>query len=264
MAQQLSRLNPIIHSKSVTNDLNSWVHDPPREVPEEMLPSEPSLHVLSIFVLAECCMSEIKKYRRGEPTNSQYGMELFRRALLQRDPLAWEILQQCFSETVLRWMQSHPLRAAACRFDSEENYVAQAFSRFWQATVRNQTIEFRTLAAALRYLRASLNAAILDTLRAYARPREVCLPESGEPGEPVVEDQEDGDELWEVIHSLIPNERERRVAYLLYHCGLKPREVLRFCSGEFSEIQEIYRLRRNIVERLLRNTDYIRWQLKKT
>jgi len=41
MAQQLSRLNPIIDSKSVTNDLSSWVHDPPGEVLEERLPSDP-------------------------------------------------------------------------------------------------------------------------------------------------------------------------------------------------------------------------------
>jgi len=155
------------------------------------------------------------------------------------------------------------MRKVACRYDSEENYVAQAFARFWQATAGNQEIEFRTLAAVLRYLRASLHGAILDTLRAYVRPQEAPLPEPGSPGEPLTEDQDDNLELWEVIRSLIPNERQQRVAYLLFHCHLKPREIIQFFPEEFSEVQEIYRLRRTIVERLLRNADYLRWRLNK-
>src|SRR5439155_26124826 len=141
----------------------------------------------------------LNNYRRGELSNNQYAIELFRRALRQRDSLAWQVVQQCFNETMLRWMGNHPLRAVACRFDSEENYVAQAFARFWQATVGNQATEFKTLGAVLRYLRASLQGAILDTLRAYSRPREVSLPESDEAGEPFAEDRDDGHELWEVI-----------------------------------------------------------------
>src|SRR5947209_9602666 len=111
-------------------------------------------------------MSEINNYRREELSNDQYGVELFHRALMQRDPLAREILQQRFNRMMLRWMRSHPMREAACRFDSEENYVAQAFARFWQGTASKQEIEFRTLAAVLPYLHASLNGTILDTLRA--------------------------------------------------------------------------------------------------
>ena len=66
--------------------------------------------------------------------------------------------------------------------------MAQAFERFWQTTASYQRVDFNTLAAALHYLRASLNGAILDTLRVYARPRETSLPEPGEAGEPYVED----------------------------------------------------------------------------
>jgi hypothetical protein len=51
------------------------------------------------------------------------------------------------------------------------------------------------------------------------------------------------------------------VAYLVFQCNLKPREIIRRCPQEFSEVQEIYRLRRIIVERLLRNADYIRYRL---
>ena len=57
----------------------------------------------------------------------------------------------------------------------------------------------------------------------------------------------------------LPNERERRAAFLLYYCNLKPRDIVRYCVDGFDNVQEIYRLRRNILERLQRNRDRFRW-----
>ena len=87
------------------------------------------------------------------------------------------------------------------------------------------------------------------------------MPLPGELGEPHMEDQTDSSEVWEVLQTMLQNGRERRLAYLLYHCGLKPREIVHFCLHEWSDVQEIYRLRRNIIERVLRNLDQLRWQL---
>lgn len=221
-----------------------------------------SAQALSVSALVEQCQQEIQAYRRGEPSNGAYGLELLHRAIMQGDQAAWQGLQQCLGEMVRGWLRCHPARAAACRWESEENYVALAFERFWQATVQQQ-LAFETFAGALAYLRASLHGALLDTLRAYSRPNEVSLPEAGEPGEPYGEDQTDSSEVWEILQTMLPNAREQRLAYLLYHCGLKPREIVRFCPQEWSDIQEIYRLRRNIMERLLRNADQLRWRLNR-
>jgi DNA-directed RNA polymerase specialized sigma24 family protein len=179
-----------------------------------------------------------------------------RRAIIQSDQDAWAGIQQCFGEFVRGWLLGHPRREAARHLESEETYVALAFERFWQATVQ-QRIVFKTLGRALAYLRASLHGAILDTLRTYSRPREVSLPEPGEASELHVEDQVASLQLWEVLQSMLPSEREQRLAYLLYHCGLKPREIVRFCPEEWNDVQEIYRLRRNILERLLRNANQL-------
>jgi hypothetical protein len=213
---------------------------------------------LSNAELATRCLRELGSYRRGEQCDETYGLELLSRAIVQGDQDAWAAILQCLGELVRGWLRSHPGREAACRWEGEENYVALAFERFWQATTRQQ-VAFKTFAGALAYLRASLNGAMLDTLRAYSRPQEVPLPMPGAWGEPHVEDQTDSGELWEILQTMLPNERERRLAYLLYHCGLKPREIVRLCSQEWSDVQEIYRLRRNIVERVLSNADRLRW-----
>ncbi len=153
------------------------------------------------------------------------------------------------------WLRRHPSSGAACRLESEEHYVAQAFEGFWQATVSTKRLEFSRLAAALQYLRACLHGAILDRLRASARSKELGLPEPGESGEPHIEDSS---EAWGVLRTILPNVREQQLAYLLFHCGLKPREIIHFYPQEFSDVSEIYRLRRTMMERLLRNVDSLR------
>jgi len=215
---------------------------------------------LTVSALAAQCLREIDNFHRGEPCTDTYSVELVRQAMIQRDQEAWTWMQHCFGGVVRGWLRGHPSREAACRLQGEENYVAQAFERFWQATTLAQHVEFSTLAATLRYLRASLNGAIVDMLRMNARPKEVSLPEPGAPEEPHMQDTTNNSETWEILQTMLPTMREQRVAYLLFHGGLKPMEIVRFCPQEFPDIHEIYSLRCKILERLLRNADQLRWR----
>jgi len=158
------------------------------------------------------------------------------------------------------WLARHSHREAALRHEIEQNYVDDAFRRFWQA-LTDQKLSFSSLGSALCYLRLCLHCAVMDTLRTYVRPNLESMPDYGDPDEPQVEDRYDEDELWETISNVLPGERERRVAYLHFHCNLKPREIVRYCPGEFRGEEEIYRLKRNIMERVVRNADKIRWRL---
>ena len=250
----------------------SNVEEEEQHISLQSMPVDPESHVLSfketaynalsIEVLVEQCSREIDHYHRGEPENDKYGLELLRRAIVQKDEQAWAGVQHCFSELVHRWMRRHPKSDIARRLESEENYVAQAFERFWRATALTRPVEFTTLAGALRYLHASLNGVILDTLRAYARPREVMLSEIGEEAELQAEDRTTSGEVWEALQTMLSDAREKRLAYLLFYCGLKPREIIRYCPQEWSDVREIYRLKRNITERLLHNADKLRWRLR--
>jgi hypothetical protein len=205
--------------------------------------------------LAAQCLRELGNYRRGEPCTDAFGLELLGRATIQDNQEAWAWVQYCFGGMVRGWLRRHPKRELACRLQSEENYVAQTFERFWQVTAFNQQVEFSTLAAVLQYLLAGLHGAILDMLLAYAWPGEVSLPGAGEPGEPLVEDSTENGEVLESLHMLLTNPREQRVAYFLFHCGLKPKEIIRLCPQEWSDVQEIYRLRRTILGKFFLQAD---------
>ena len=194
-----------------------------------------------------------------EALDDRHALDLLHRALVEHSDEAWSQLQDCFSEFMRKWIRSHPSRDVALLRDSEENYIAQTFSRFWYA-VHTQQLEFTTVYAALCYLRATLNGLLTDTLRRHLRlrTREVPLSEPGCYQEPSVEDSMDAQSTWKSIESLLGDEREKRLAYLLYYCGLKPRDIVVRCSQEFDDVKEIYRLNHNIIERLRRNRDRFR------
>lgn len=234
-------------------------HDSIYQIDEESeVPSQSSQQVnihceMSTSTLAGCCMCKMDHYFRNEPHDDQYYLEMFHRALVNHEPDAWELLQQCFSPLVRAWMRNHPRRNLACRYELEENYVANTFTRVWQASTRNR-LEFDTLVAALSYLKLSLQGTILDTLRVYAQPREVPLPDADSvtysSEKPAIKKDFKSSDLWEIIKGLLNDEREWRLAYLLFNCGLMPIEIVRFYPDEFGELQEIIRLAQNIMERL--------------
>ena len=216
-----------------------------------------SLDQINLMTLAVHCTGELKRYRRRESTDDHYCLELLRRAILEQTDQAWTVLQECFSDTICCWIRSHSCRDVALLRDSEENYVAQTMARFWCA-MHEQPVAFYSLSAVLSYLHATLNGILIDTVRTYQRSRVVPLPEPGFPGEPTVEDACDGEGIWQSIQCLLSDTRERRVAYLLYYCGLKPREIIMYCPAEFTDVKEIYRLNQNFIERLRRNRDRLR------
>lgn len=221
---------------------------------------EKPLSDMRLIDLAELAALEMTRYRRREPSNDQYCLEIFRRAVALRDGAAWAVLQRQFNDNVRLWLGRHPHRESALRYEAEQSYIDDAFARFWRA-LSDQKLTFSTLAAALNYLHLCLNCAIMDTLRAYSRPKEEPIPDYGFPDEPSFEDTYHEGDLWEIIKGILPGERERRVAYLHFHCNLKPREIIRYCPNEFTNEDEIYRLKRNIMERILRNADKIRWKM---
>jgi len=210
---------------------------------------------MSLSELTSRCMSEIQKYNQREPHNDQCCLEIFRRALLQQDSHAWSVLMEHFHGIVLSWVRRHPQREAVRDIDSEENFVALTFERFWRVTVRNKTLEFTSLAGALVFLRACVNSVIIDTLRSQ---KEIPIPENFER---VAPEPDESNQRWEVIKGFIPNAREKRLAYLLYYCGLKPRQIVQLLPREFNDVHEIFRLTRNIIDRLRRNKDRLRWLL---
>jgi hypothetical protein len=200
---------------------------------------------------------ELDNYRQGELYTDADVFELLRRVIMQIDPEARTWVQRCFGEMVRGWLHRHPQRELACRLESEDYYVALTFERFWQTAVHIQEGAICSLEVARRYVRASLNGALLETLRAYSGPGESAISHPHEAEERLKQKKGTDIEVWALIQDSIHNAREQRLAYLLFHCGLSPREVLCCCPREFDDLREISHLRYTILEHLLRHADQL-------
>lgn len=175
-------------------------------------------------------------------------MDLWHRASRYGDLEAWAAFQQGLEETVLAWFYVHPGSEAASRVQSDSHIVGRAFEQLWHMGVQRQ-VACETLSEVLVYLRASLNGAILETLRVSRRPKVVSNPWPDEEG------RLERSVIWGRLQAKLSNPREQCLAYLLFHCGLSPREIVRGSPQEFDDVREVYGLRRTIMERLLCHTD---------
>ncbi len=171
---------------------------------------------------------------RGESDRRQEQryLEMFQAVLLHNDVQAKAHFQQQLSATVVRWLRLHSRRERAYQCEKEEYYVTQAFACFWRVTAQRDVTEFSSFATVLRYLQASVNSVVLDVVRASMRPAVSVGTYYG-----------DNEEMLEQVQGLLADARERRIAYLLFSCGLKPKEIVQFYPEEFGDVSEIVHVR---------------------
>lgn len=195
-------------------------------------------------------IKEISNGDFGDTSHDRHYLAMFRRASKERNQGAQRWLQHHFSAAVLDWVHSHPRRELACRLHAEEYYVIETFNRCWQTSLHDQDFDFKSMADVLSYLRVRLNGVILDELRSYAQPGGGQFPKPVAAREPLAHDDDSGHEVWRVIEEKLSDARELRLAYLLFHCALKPREIVRRCPQEFNDVGEVSRMCRDIMELL--------------
>ncbi len=225
------------------------------DAPRDMLAN------LDVVQLAQRCAAEQQLYHQHQPSDDRYCLELFHRALQQHDEYAWSLLYEQFSGTLLAWVHQHRCARLALEREEPHTLTHAAWTKLWAATTstKEKKPDFSSLASILSYLKRCVNSVVLDEVRKQrARQLEVPLPDVNLPRS---DDPGDGPaaRLWELIERALPDRRERLLAYWLFVQGLKPREVVRLAPQSFPTAQEVYRLARNIQDRLRRNPLLLRW-----
>ena len=237
----------------------------PGEQRGELSAQEPDpgdLSRLSTAELARRCADEQQHYHQRLPVDERAGLELFRRAIQQRDALAWEAIYQQWRSLLLRWLLQHPSASLALAYEPAESYVTAALSKFWQATTRAQPRQphFATLAEVLAYLRRCLNSAVLDAIR-QARARQIEALEEAAAALAVNPPPDmSARDFWEYIERALPERRERRLIYLRYVLGYQPREIVAAYPDEFPRVEKLYQMERLILRRLSRHPLLTRWK----
>ena len=205
---------------------------------------------MSFLDFEGCDANDVGECDHGDVYHDQYYFKKFRRALEERNQAAQKWIEYHLSAMLIDWIQAHPSRDLACRLHPKEYFVVQAFKRSWQTSLQHYEFEFKNMADVLYYLRVYLNAAILDALRNYSRQGNTPLPASLIARESFSNQDDSSQEIWSNIEGKLSDARERRLAYLLFHCAIKPVEIVSSCPQDFSDVQEISRVRHDIIELL--------------
>ena len=170
-------------------------------------------------------------------------LKMFMRAW-HGDVYAQRWFQRHFRGVLLDWLMRHPGSEAACRLYSEEYYIDRAFRYAWQIPLDSPPFEFNTLATVLRCLRANLHGLILDAPR---EPVSAKIPGASHSTGALCNSAET-QQIWSNLQASLSNERERRLANLLFSSGLKPKDIVDTYPQEFGDVREISRVRLTMME----------------
>ncbi|HEV8637344.1 MAG TPA: sigma-70 family RNA polymerase sigma factor [Chloroflexota bacterium] len=214
---------------------------------------------MPVAELTSRCREETAKFRRGEPSDERYCFELIRRAVCARDQAAWEVVLAQYRGMVLAWVRQHP--SAAALGEEDDYWVTSTFERFWSAVGPERFGAFPGLAAVLRYLKMCTHSLLIDEARGRRSAELTSLDEAEQESdreadvEALAVGSLTGQDLWSTILRVLPEEVDRRVLYLSFASELKPGEIHERHPELFASVADVYRIKRNALDRLRRSAE---------
>jgi hypothetical protein len=224
---------------------------------ETALGSEHDIKAMDVTELAQRCAIESDRFYRGQSHDSRYSYELFRRALVERDEIAWNYLFQHYSPLVEGWIRR--CSAFVNSGESSEYFVIGAFVKFWRAVTPERFAAFPNLASLLQYLQLCASSVVIDSVRAQSwaemMPEEKINTQQIAKTAPDEEAMQrvDRQEFWRYIDSQLHSESERVVVYGSFVLGLTPRAIFERYRMLFDSVYDVYNVKRNVLNRLSRN-----------
>ncbi len=217
------------------------------------------LRQASLDMLADQCREQTERYRRGEASLEAFCLELLRRSLVDRDERAWDVIFAQYRAMVLAWIRRHP---AADSLDEEDDYwLNRTFERFWRSIGPDRFHLFPGVSALLSYLKTCAHSVLLDEARARARNSVAELDRAAA----ALVDPPDaearavsalaGQDLWTAVDRELQDDSERVVVRLSFSLDLKPGEIQRLHPERFPSTAEVYRIKRNVLDRLRRSRE---------
>ena len=220
---------------------------------------------LPVSDLARQLAAETRLFLNGEASDDLPGLALFTVAITERHQgstradNAWAAIYQQYEPLVLTWVNQHQSATTLLGQDGSAPLVNAAFAKFAQAMAPAKMGNFDSLAAVLQYLKTCVHSVIADEVRSrQARHYEETLeliehePAADDPADDVVSNIT-AQSLWEVLQEELNGDAERLLIYLAYVQGMKPGEISSRHNGLFPAVEDVYRVKRNVLERLRRN-----------
>lgn len=211
---------------------------------------------MDLAALVQRCVVETNRFYRGQPNDTRYSYELFRRALVERSEIAWEHVYLHYGSLVESWVRR------SSSFDSSgessDYFTIEAFTRFWRAVTPERFADFPNLAALLQYLRLCATSVVIDCVRRQSWA-EMLPAEAATEGDKRYAPDEEAlrrvarEEFWRCIDTQLQGADERAVVYDSFVLGMTPRAIYARRREMFADVNAVYNIKRNVLGRLGRN-----------
>ena len=221
---------------------------------------ENELQQMAVAELAQRCAQETDRYLHKQSHDSSYCFELFRRAIQKADQAAWDVICAQYQPLVSRWVRRH----TGFQDTGEEiqYFVNGAFGKLYNTITALKFDGFSGIGSLLQYLKLCVYSLITDYIRSAEQVRLYPIediPDSPSP-DPSVEEQEMKrtyqQAFWEWINAWLNDDKERAVVYGSFVLALKPQEVYNLFPNRFLDVDEVYRVKQNVISRLRRNPEF--------
>lgn len=219
---------------------------------------DPDTALLSLAAIVRHCREESANHLLRRESDERFCRELLRRALCDRDQAAWAAVFAQYRNLVVSWLRRHPAHPYVG--EDDDFWLNRTFERFWVAVSPDRFAAFPTLGALLGYLQRCADSVLEDAARRLRhRPQPATgadttshLSATGAGPEAVMDDVH-AEALWAAICAETQDQAEATIARLSFLQDLKPREIYAWHPELFASVAEVYRIKRNLVERLRRN-----------
>ena len=214
---------------------------------------------LSLPALVRRCATESDHFYHNRSYDARFAHELFRRALVERDEIAWEHVYTHYSPPVESWVRRSG--AFVGSGESSEFFVGAAFTKFWRAVSPERFATFPTLAALLAYLQLCTGSVVIDSVRAQSWAEMVAddaLPTDQTPrvsADDQAIERVSRAEFWRYIDTQLHCDAERAVVLGSFVLGMKPGEICEQRPDLFANVGDVYNIKRNVLSRLSRNPE---------
>jgi hypothetical protein len=208
---------------------------------------------MDLAALVDRFRANTSAYLAGRQSDNRFGMELFRRAVMEGDQEAWSAIHDAYQPLVVGWVTRHP-SLPRCGEDSRY-LVNRTFERFWRAVRPERLADFPNLPSLVKYLKMCANCAVVDAARSYrpadARPLDgIDVPTEGRGNLEQTEALLRAEQLWSTVVAVIRNPLQERLAWDTLVLGMTPREVLAAYPGQWRSVTEIYEAKASMLGRL--------------
>jgi hypothetical protein len=221
---------------------------------------ETQLRQMAVDELAQKCQQETSNYFRHLDHDDQYCFELFRRAVQEHDEVAWEVICGEYETLVAGWVSHHSGFGATG--EEAAYFVNGAFGKISGTLSSEKFSNFSDLGYLLRYLKMCVHSVIADYNRAAEYADLISIEDASEeeshdssPEEQAAE-HASGQAFWDLTRERLHDEKERLVIHSMFVLDLKPQEIFDHFRNMFENVDEIYRVKQNIISRLRRDAEF--------